>query len=510
MTHSRYLGALGIGVATWFALYLGFTSFIDPFGISPMSVSVSRVNVFKPRRVDIDRLIKPYEVWRYQPRTVFLGTSRIHQSLDPAVLDGTRFALAYNASIPAGSLGLNISHLKQYLEFDPQLRTVVVELFIYNFLGQAQEHPPKDFREYLRNTANLFVSGDTLWAAVQTLGYNLARTRPAFEVTPRGYYYRPPGHDARPSFDGYPAGIWEYHGTRATGFRIHQPAFEAVRALIELCRQRKLELIFFLTPNHAYDDYYFDAVGAWGAVQEWLTRLSAENATIYSFSQPNAWVYELVSERMLYWNDPYHFSLEMGGAMLRAVSGAPPANAPANFMQRLTPEGVVAHVESRRVAIRKWAAANPEFVAAFASERKRWERSGAAGDPVEASLASLAALRKEVARLHPGAGIAAYKDISGELAPERLVNPWESRTVAQIFPANAWAPGSPPTHNFFFEQVPRKDCSRLVEALGRADPAQSYRINVEPAGKVHLQFPVRGADGCKEGANTVGYTVKAE
>jgi hypothetical protein len=85
----------------WIALFFGFTLLVDPFGVSPLRVSVTWMNAFKPRRLDIDRMLKPYEVWRNQPKTVFLGTSRIHQSFDPAALDGTRYAPAYNASIPA-------------------------------------------------------------------------------------------------------------------------------------------------------------------------------------------------------------------------------------------------------------------------------------------------------------------------------------------------------------------------------------------------------------------------
>lgn len=362
MISPRYLAALAIGVMLWSGAFVGFTWIIDPYGVSPLSVSIDRVNKFKPKRLDIDRIIKPYEVWRYQPKTVFLGTSRIHQSLDPAVLDGTRFAPAYNASIPASSLGLNISHLRQYIELDPQLRTVVVELFLYNFLGQGQEHPPKDFQEYLRNSLNLFISSDTLWASLQTLGYNLTRGRPVYEIKSGGYFSYPPGHNAKGPFDCYPAGIWKLHETRATGMKLHQPAFDAVREIIELCREHKLELILVLSPNHAYDDYYIEAIGAWDTVQEWLMRLSAEPATLYSYSQPNGWVHEPVSTQMRFWNDPYHFSLEMGRGMLQSLTGAPGADLPRNFALRLTPDRVAAHIESRRSAIRQWAEANPEFV----------------------------------------------------------------------------------------------------------------------------------------------------
>jgi hypothetical protein len=372
MAQPRYLAAFVLGTLLWCGLFLAFTWIIDPYGVSPIHVSWSHVNQFKPKRLDIDRLIKPYEVWRYQPRTVFLGTSRILQAIDPSVLDGTAYAPAYNASIPASSLGLNISHLRQYIDLDPQLRTVVVELFLYNFLGQEQEHAPKTLAEYVRNTATLFASADVLWASILTLGYNLIRNVPHYEIKPGGYFYYPPGHDAKGPFDGYPAGIWKLHETRTEDMKLHEPAFDVVREIIEICREHNLDLVFVLTPNHAYDDYYLESIDAWGTVQEWLSRVSAE-ATVYSFSQPNAWVYEPVQKSMRYWNDPYHFSLEMGRAMQLALAGVKVDDAPNNFMVRMTPDMVPGHIKNRRETIRRWAQDNQDFVAKFQEERRKWE-----------------------------------------------------------------------------------------------------------------------------------------
>ena len=110
MVSPGYLRALGLSVAIWLGLFVLFTWTIDPYGVSPLRLSLQGMNAQKPKRIDIDRMIKPYEVWRYQPRTVFLGTSRMHQSMDPAVLDRTRFAPAYNASIDRKSTRLNSSH----------------------------------------------------------------------------------------------------------------------------------------------------------------------------------------------------------------------------------------------------------------------------------------------------------------------------------------------------------------------------------------------------------------
>lgn len=374
MLHSRFLVALALSVFFWVGLYLAVTLTIDPYGVSPVPFSLERINKHKPRRLNIDRLLKPYEVWKREPRTLFLGTSRTHQSIDPAVLDRTRFAPAYNASIPASSLSMNVAHLRQYVNLDPQLRTVVVELFLYNFLEPwpEEKRASETLADYLRGTASLFFSVDALWDSVLTVGFNILRNKPHYEIKPGGYFNYPPGHDPSGPFAGYAAGIWKYHEPRADGLRMNRSAFDACREMLDIARERKLELVFVLTPNHAYDDYYIEAVNGWDTVAQWLARISVE-ATVYSFSQPNAWVYEPVGKDMRYWNDPYHFSLEMGAEMQRALAGTGSAGAPDNFAVRMTPDRIAAHIAERRHAIVRWAQANPDFVTKFNEERSKWE-----------------------------------------------------------------------------------------------------------------------------------------
>jgi hypothetical protein len=370
----RYFAAGLLGCAV---LFFAVTLVIDPYGVSPLRVTSDGVNKLKPRRVNLDRSIKPYEVWRRAPRTVFLGTSRIHQSMDPSVLETTRFSPAYNASIPASTPLMNAAHLRQYIRLNPNIKTVFVELFFYNFARQvtSAEPPAQTLGDYVRNMASLFASLNTLWDSAVTVAYNV-RGKPVHEVKAGGHFFYPPGHDATGTFGSYPAGIWTYHEARRGRFEFYDPGFQAVREFAEISRLHGLELIFILTPNHAYDDYYLEAVGGWDAVEQWLARVTA-NATVYSFSQPNGWVYEPVARGMRYWNDPYHFSLEMGRAMQLALAGRDVPGAPPNFMQRITPQTVHAHVTQRRQAIREWAKANPDFVARFNHERRKWELSRA-------------------------------------------------------------------------------------------------------------------------------------
>ena len=363
---------------------LGVTLVIDPYGVSPISTNWDRINRLKPARINIDRQIKPIEVWQRQPKTVFLGTSRTHQGLDPTDLDGSRFAPAYNASVPANSLSLAAAQLQQYIDLDPALRVVGVELFFYQFIGVEQPRRPRlnyhrhSYVEALVGSAGLFLSIDAFWATLQTLQHNWRISTPVTTIASGGNYWVPPSNPVRGSFDAFPDGIWSPKHSREELFpQLNETAFQDLAEIVELCRKHKLELILLMLPNHAYDEYRLEYTGQWPNVAEWLRRLSAV-ATVYSFSQENDLTFEPVATNMKYWLDPLHMNLAMGRHVLTGLAGTKQPDTPDNFMVRLTPEGIEAHVARRSQAARRWAAANGEFVDRFRAAHRKWEAAQSA------------------------------------------------------------------------------------------------------------------------------------
>jgi hypothetical protein len=297
--------------------------------------------------------------------------------MDPTVMNQSLFAPAYNASVPASSVALNASYLRQYVELDPNLRSVVFELFFYQFIRSNSssfiDRQQQASLDIFSDAARLFLSRDTLLASITTIEHNVSKNVPVYEIKPGGFFYYPPGHNSKGGFDGFAAGIWKLHETRPD-MKLDDDVFKSFHDLVQICRDRKIELILLLTPNHAYDDYYLDQIGAWGTVEEWLRRVSMEGA-IQSFSQPNPWVDEPVVPSMTYWNDPYHFTLKMGRGIQIALAGGSAENAPVNFMMKLTPDTISKHVETRKDAVRKWAEGQPDFTRRFEEERQKWEAS---------------------------------------------------------------------------------------------------------------------------------------
>ena len=106
---------------------------IDPYGISPLNLSIPGINETRTERTSIDRLIKPVEVMLRQPRTVILGTSRVKQGLDPSVFQGTPDWPAYNLGMDFSGPAETILFMEKLLPRIDALKKVFIEININHF-----------------------------------------------------------------------------------------------------------------------------------------------------------------------------------------------------------------------------------------------------------------------------------------------------------------------------------------------------------------------------------------
>ena len=146
MKFGRYLALMA---STWVLAALAvaaFTLLVDAIGISPVRVAIAGFNAWKPLRQDYDWIAKRYDVWRGQPTTIFMGSSRIKQSIDPKLVAGTGFAPAYNGGINGSARFQEIrAYLQDYLRADKNLHHVFIEVFAPVLFANPQAAAPTPF-----------------------------------------------------------------------------------------------------------------------------------------------------------------------------------------------------------------------------------------------------------------------------------------------------------------------------------------------------------------------------
>lgn len=359
-----FLPALLGYIALMTLAFVGVVALVDPYGVSPIGAFP-----YKPKRIGIDRMLKPYEVWQKQPKTIFMGTSRVHQSMDPSVLDGTEFAPAYNAAIPASTIRENEENLRKFLTFDPAIKHVVMEVFFYNFQrGDSPFPAPHEGWSWLgRTSASLNFSIDALRASFDTLKANATPHRES-EVRPGGYWTPAPSFQSYFPADIYIRNIVEIHRRMPASAPLQDSQFAALDRIVALCREHDVKLTLVILPNYPWDDYRLRSVGYWPTLEEFLRRMSAYD-NVVSFSQYNDMTSEPPSQQMQWWYDPIHPGRAYGDLMLKALSGQADPQMPANLMRPITPETVEAVIAERRGGLDEWVVANPDFAAEFDAAR---------------------------------------------------------------------------------------------------------------------------------------------
>ena len=354
-----------LGILFWSGVFFIFTWVINPYGVSPINITIDGINKFKPKRLDIDRLIKPYEVWYKQPKTVFIGTSRVHQTIDPTVLDGTRFAPAYNASIPASTLSENAAHLEQFFWLNPNIKHVFVEISLHKFIVVQSTAPQVTLSDFVQNTAPLLFSGDAIWDSLETIIINRFGDKSGATVTASGRWVPPRGQKTKDMFNpghyiDYTIDIYR----RIPGMLIQPSAIKTLDRIVELCRENGAELYLIEMPNYPWDDYQLLSIGYWHIFERYY-RMLASYPNFISFSQYNEILTEPAGANMRWWYDPEHSSRAMGDAILHAFIGRSDTGMPTNLMQRVTPETVETAIRERLDGLQAWAAQNPQFTNAF-------------------------------------------------------------------------------------------------------------------------------------------------
>jgi len=124
-------------------------------------------------------------------------------------VNGTRFAPAYNAAIPKGSIRSSLEYLEEYLELDSRLRIAVVEVHLSDFIYQGNFPSEKQTRwQFIGNSVALFASRYALWSAIVTLTHNVIGRPQYYEIKPGGYVFPPPGLETKGGFHRFAPTLW--------------------------------------------------------------------------------------------------------------------------------------------------------------------------------------------------------------------------------------------------------------------------------------------------------------
>jgi hypothetical protein len=293
-----YIVATAGTLAAGLILLLVAVLCIDPFGLSPVSVTLPQFNTIKISRNSRDRLIKPYEAIRLHPRTVIIGTSRVKNAFDPDFVQGTPdFYPVYNAWIDS----LKMKEARQLLEYcvreEVPIKHVVMELFFLQFGFAKWGTPLPIAQDPLADRVAATLSLSALQASVATIKASMASTNVV--VMQRNGYLNIAGHHPGPGFASTKLTPWGM-------IPLDDEIFAELDKIISICAEADINLKLFIGPTHPAMSYVF-WLSRKPTLREWLSRLSARANVISFLTAAEFRDYEL-DRKKPYYSDSAHIS----------------------------------------------------------------------------------------------------------------------------------------------------------------------------------------------------------
>ena len=364
--------AISAGVAA-------FNIIVDPYEFWNV-YRAQGFNMLSTRAEELERLQKPLDflMLKEKPETVFIGTSQMIYAMDMEEYKALSGKSAYNFSLRGGTMYEQRRVLEHVLANDDKLKDVYIGIVYANFISCSHHRHQKvagEFAEedeqYGKTYVNLDSLGKTLfsWNAVKdSVNKILDNHKNQWEHP----YYMPSGKVYDDNVDSFvQRSNWEFTRTLALMKRegnyrdcqLAQDSFDELAYMMELCRERGVEVHLFICPVHAQ---LMEALAAdWDVYEDWK-RAIVKMAPVMDFSGYNELTMSPVKPGFVaedtnpYFWDVMHMKTSVGNGILACLLGQ--ATPEESHGQLLTPQNIEEHLAGLRAKRDAWAQAHPDNV----------------------------------------------------------------------------------------------------------------------------------------------------
>lgn len=345
-----------------------FNYMVDPYGFY-RSVKLTGFNQQKEGVRSKIRYVKALELPLRKPKTIIMGSSRVHDGMNPQhpLLSDPAYAPVYNLGIDMDRIHESLQYLKHALA-NSEIKQVFLGLDFFMFNASQKVNYNFDSElvgrkigigDYL--STSIF-SRDAFVDSIRTL--KTSRRQPEREeFLSNGFrpgefvFYQVKSYQALHYYTNYifmsslPSQTKYY-----ADMTIDQEVFDDFEAILKICKQRNIDIKLYISPAHAHlDGEGIAAAGKWEMMEEWKRRVVSiadrYAAPIWDFSGYNSITTEPVITPMKYYWDSSHFTEVVSDLIIKRMlaSATSADNVPADFGIRLS----IKNIESHLLEIRK-------------------------------------------------------------------------------------------------------------------------------------------------------------
>jgi hypothetical protein len=344
---------------TVFAIAI-ITCLVDPYGLYRI-VSFNGFNQQKEGVRSKIRFVKSLEMPLRSPQTLLMGSSRVHDGLNPDYITLQKYPPVYNFAIDMSRIYETLIQLRHAIK-NTRVRRVIIGLDLFMFNGFQRKNEDFDEAIYGRKLHFYDYFGPSIFSrsalsdSVKTLRQS-RNQNDRNEFLPNGY--RP---QAFFKLKNYPAAHYYTNwiflsptqkGTKYySNLKLNDQVFADFEQILSICRENNIELHLYINPAHAHlDGEGLVTLGHWEMNEEWKRHISKLATTwripLWDFSGYNSITTERVSNGMIYYWDSSHFKEIVGNWILDRMLGDS-SRVPQDFGILVTSDNIESHLTTIR------------------------------------------------------------------------------------------------------------------------------------------------------------------
>jgi hypothetical protein len=317
-----------------------FNGVVDPYGFYRL-VEVKGFNQQKEGVRNKIRYVKALELPLRKPKTIIMGSSRVHDGMNPQhpLLQDPAYFPAYNLGIDMDRVHESLQYLKHAMLHTEVKRVIFgLDFFMFN----AAQKVSIDFDRSLVGRkinvadyiATSLVSKDALIDSVRTIKTSRAHPERK-EFLGNGYR---PGNFVFFKVKNYQKlhyyTNWVFLSALPQQTKYYseitqdEDVFKDFEEILRICKQHKIDVRLYISPAHAHlDGEGVAAAGKWEMMEGWKRRVvtiaDRYSAPLWDFSGYNSVTTEPVRTPMKYYWDSSHFTEVTSDWILKRIFADP-------------------------------------------------------------------------------------------------------------------------------------------------------------------------------------------
>jgi hypothetical protein len=347
------------------------------------------------------RFVKALELPLRKPRTLIMGSSRVHDGMNPQhpLLQDSAYLPVYNLGIDMDRVHESLQYLKHAMLHTEVKRVIFgLDFFMFNAAQKVNFNFDPSLVGRKINLADYIsaslLSKDALIDSVRTIKASYAQPERK-EFLSNGYR---PGNFVFYKVKNYPKlhyyTNWIFLSTipQQTKYyaemTLDEEGFEDFEEIIKICKHNNIDIRLYISPTHAHlDGEGIIAAGKWEMMEEWKRRVvtitDKYSVPLWDFSGYNSVTTEPVRTPMKYYWDSSHFTEVTSDWILKRIfdGAATVDKIPSDFGIKLSGK----NIESHLIAIRQDRKNYIEENWAESNVLSKTYRAALAGDSMDAT-----------------------------------------------------------------------------------------------------------------------------